>query len=281
MDVFGAGSLSLRMYPQTTGDARAAVTGVLEEAIGALKTGFDGVMFPEHHAMVRAYLPNPLQMAGIVLERCPDGWAAACPLILPLRSEALVAEEVAWLAALHPGRVGLGIASGYLESDFALTGGDFDGRVPRFVEQMPAIARLLRGDAGPLAGDPALAELAHQPVPLVAAASSRTAARRAAEHGLGVLIGDRSVKGVHADLTAAFRDNGGREWCIAMYTVAVPEAGSLPAEQVEAELAAWVAETGVTSLSLRLEGGTTHARRSVIDTIGALDRTRIFGRGSA
>lgn len=285
MTVFGAGTISLRMYPQQTKDASSAVLGVINEACSALEAGFDGVMFPEHHAMVRPrpYLPNPLQMAGIVLERCGLGWAAACPLILPLRSEVLVAEEVAWLAALHPGRVGLGVAAGYMEADFAVTGGDFDGRVRRFVDQLAVLARIMRGDTGsdPLGADPAIAALNGAPVPFVTAASSRTAAGRAAEHGVGVLIGDRSVVGRHAELTGAFRNAGGGDWCIAMHTETILSDSKPSAADLETSLAGWVAETGATSLSLRLEGGSPKDRATTIETIGGLDRGKIFGTASS
>ena len=74
--------------------------------------GFDGVMTSEHHGGFHGYLPNPLQVAGCCLEAMADGWAAPCPLLLPLRPPALVAEEIAWLAARFPGRVGLGVAVG-------------------------------------------------------------------------------------------------------------------------------------------------------------------------
>ena len=75
-------------------------------------------MTSEHHGGFPGYLPNPLQMAAFILDESPLGWAAACPLLLPLRPTAMVAEEVAWLAARHPGRVGLGVAAGALPLDF-------------------------------------------------------------------------------------------------------------------------------------------------------------------
>ena len=46
------------------------------------------------------------------------GWAAAAPVLLPLRPVAMLAEEVAWLDARFPGRVGLGVGPGSLALDF-------------------------------------------------------------------------------------------------------------------------------------------------------------------
>ena len=82
------------------------------------QAGFDGMMTSEHHGGFGGYLPNPLQLTGFLLDAMPDGWAAACPLLLPLRPAALVIEEAAWLAARFPGRVGLGVATGSLQADF-------------------------------------------------------------------------------------------------------------------------------------------------------------------
>src|SRR5260370_33130005 len=79
-------------------------------------------MTSEHHGGFAGYLPNPLQVAGWCLDAMPAGWAAPCPLLLTLRPAALVAEEVAWLPARFPGRVGVGVAAGALPADFSVMG---------------------------------------------------------------------------------------------------------------------------------------------------------------
>ena len=114
--------MSLRLYPHNDLAASDVVAELCAQAGLALDGGFDGVMTSEHHGGFPGYLPNPLQMAGFILDGCPTGWAAACPLLLPLRPTALVAEETAWLAARHPGRVGLGVAAGALPLDFEAMG---------------------------------------------------------------------------------------------------------------------------------------------------------------
>src|SRR5439155_6301414 len=124
----------------------------------AVQHGFDGVMTSEHHGGFHGYLPNPLQAAGWCLEAMPHGWAAPCPLLLPLRPPALVAEEIAWLAARFPGRVGLGVAAGALPIDFEVMDASMDGLTARFARGLELVARLLRGeDRGPLAADAAVA----------------------------------------------------------------------------------------------------------------------------
>ena len=177
--------------------------------------GFDGVMTSEHHGGFAGYLPNPLQLAGFVLDAMTDGWAAACPLLLPLRPAALVAEETAWLAARYPGRVGLGVAAGALEADFAVMHLDMHDLTARFTGSLALLARTLRGEAeGVLAGDAAVAHCAAHPVPLLSAAASLTAARRAAGVGAGLLIDSLASPERARELTDAYRDAGGTESCV-------------------------------------------------------------------
>ena len=108
------GSVSLRLYPHGDLAPDALVAELTAQAELAAGHGFDGVMTSEHHGGFAGYLPNPLQVAGWCLDVMPRGWAAPCPLLLPLRPPALVAEEAAWLAARYPGRVGVGVAAGAL-----------------------------------------------------------------------------------------------------------------------------------------------------------------------
>jgi len=167
-------------------------------------------MTSEHHGGFSGYLPNPLQMATFVLEENPTGWAAACPLLLPLRATALVAEEVAWLAARHPGRVGVGVAAGALPLDFALAGVSMESAVPIFKAELPRLVAMLCGQGlGDLAGDPALARCAEFPVPVLSAAASTTAAKRAARCGAGMVMEGMSTAERLAPLSRAFDAAGG------------------------------------------------------------------------
>src|SRR4051812_12139386 len=108
MSVFAPGSVSLRLYPHNQLPADQIVQTLRAQAAQAEAAGFDGIMTSEHHGGFGGYLPNPLQAAGWCLEAMKAGWAAPCPLLLPLKPTALVIEEIAWLAARFPGRVGLG-----------------------------------------------------------------------------------------------------------------------------------------------------------------------------
>src|SRR5262245_32251889 len=172
----------MRLYPHSDLPADAIVAELCAQAALASDHGFTGVMVSEHHGGFAGYVPNPLQLAGWLLDAMPRGWAAACPLLLPLRPTALVAEEVAWLAARFPGRVAVGFAAGALPGDFELMNVSMEGLTARFANALADVTSLLRGGADdPLARDPAIARCVDHPVPVVSAAASPTAARRAAQ----------------------------------------------------------------------------------------------------
>ncbi|HEY3833745.1 MAG TPA: LLM class flavin-dependent oxidoreductase [Acidimicrobiia bacterium] len=207
---FGAGSVSFRSYPHDDLDAVAKIAELRAQAVLAVEHGFDGVMTSEHHAGFAGYMPNPLQVAGFLLDAMPRGWAAPCPLLLTLRPTALVAEEAAWLAARHPERLGIGVAAGALAVDFEVMGLDMHELGARFARALEELAVTLRGEAtGPLTADVAIARCVTDPIPLLSAASSATAARRAARVGSGLLFDSLATPDRCRMLTDAYREAGG------------------------------------------------------------------------
>ncbi len=209
---FARGSISLRLYPHNDLDASGIIAELSEQARLGLAGGFDGVMTSEHHGGVGGYIPNPLQMASFILEDSPTGWAAPCPLLLPLRPTAMVAEEVAWLAARHPGRVGLGVGSGAMALDFESMGVELSESVPSFKRELPSIVAMLQGrDLRGLDGDKAFQRCQEFPVPVLSAAVSLTAARRAGRVGAGVILEGMSDPAKVAALCQAFDEAGGTE----------------------------------------------------------------------
>ena len=208
---FARGSVSIRLYPHNELPASAIVAEVCHQAGIALQNGFDGVMTSEHHGGFAGYMAQPLQMASFVLAEHDVGWAAAAPLLLPLRSTGLVAEEVAWLQARYAGRVGLGVAAGALPLDFQIAGVNQVDSVGLFKTELPRLVAMLRGDGlGQLGADPALIACRDDPVPVLSAAVSATAAIRAARCGAGILLEGMSAPARLAKLTQAFDEAQGR-----------------------------------------------------------------------
>ncbi len=212
---FARGSVSLRLYPHNHLPAPLIVEELRAQARLGAERGFDGVMTSEHHGGFAGYLPNPLQVAGWCLEAMPHGWAAPCPLLLSLRPPALVAEEAAWLAVRFPGRVGVGVAAGALKEDFEIMDLPMDDRAARFSNGLEQLVGVLNGgDLRGLAGDPAIKACAEHPVPVVSAAMSLTAVRRATRHGVGILFDSLSTPERCRELSDAYRAAGGTGPCI-------------------------------------------------------------------
>jgi alkanesulfonate monooxygenase SsuD/methylene tetrahydromethanopterin reductase-like flavin-dependent oxidoreductase (luciferase family) len=217
---FAAGSVSLRLYPHNELPAPEVVEELRRQARAGEAAGFDGVMVSEHHGGFAGYLPNPIQTTGFLLDATEGMWAAPAPVLLPLRPAALVAEEVAWLAARHPGRVGLGVASGALPLDFTVMDLDVGDAVRRFKADLPRVVAMLRGeDLGDLGGDPALRACAERPVPVVSAAVSPAAGRRAAMVGAGILLESMSTLDRQRAVVDAFRSAGGGAPCVVIRRV--------------------------------------------------------------
>jgi alkanesulfonate monooxygenase SsuD/methylene tetrahydromethanopterin reductase-like flavin-dependent oxidoreductase (luciferase family) len=194
-------------------------------------------MASEHHGGFAGYIAQPLQMASFVLEEHAMGWAAAAPVLLPLRSTALLAEEVAWLQARHRGRIGLGVAVGALPLDFEAAGVLQADSVDRFKAELPRIVAMLRGeDLGDLEGDPALRACSRAPVPVLSAAVSVAAAVRAARCGAGILMEGMSAPPRLTRLTRAFGEAGGTGSKVLIRRVWL---GRMPAGLVESQRAVY------------------------------------------
>jgi alkanesulfonate monooxygenase SsuD/methylene tetrahydromethanopterin reductase-like flavin-dependent oxidoreductase (luciferase family) len=207
---FARGSISLRLYPHNELDATGVLRELGDQAALGLTGGFDGIMTSEHHGGFAGYLPNPLQVTSFILQDNLIGWAAPCPLLLPLRPTAQLAEEIAWLDVRYPGRVGLGVAAGALPLDFEAMGVPLDEAVPRFKAELPRVIDMLRGkDLGGLDGDRALQRCAEAPIPVLSAAASPGAARRAARCGAGILSEGMSSAPRLASVCRAYDDAGG------------------------------------------------------------------------
>ena len=204
------GSVSLRLYPHLELPANEVVDELVTQARLATASGFDGTMVSEHHNGFGGYLPNPIQAAGWILESTAEGWSAPCPLLLPLRPTALVAEELAWMAVRFPGRVAAGVAAGSLEGDFTVMGATKENLTERFSAGLADLSRMMSGrDAGALGGDLAVSHCAREPVPLVSAAMSPTAVRRAAAAEVGILLDSLTDLGRCRELREIYEQAGG------------------------------------------------------------------------
>jgi alkanesulfonate monooxygenase SsuD/methylene tetrahydromethanopterin reductase-like flavin-dependent oxidoreductase (luciferase family) len=168
------------------------------------------VTVSEHHAGFPTYLPNPLLTLGWLLERLERAWVAACPMLLSARPAVHVCEDLAWLAACYPGRIGAAFVPGYVERDFAAAGHGFAERRARHWRDLPVVVAALRGQPPPaLAGDRALASCALHPVPVLSTAEGPLGAARAAAAGSGILLGAYNSTSRARSLFDAYTAAGG------------------------------------------------------------------------
>ena len=227
------GQISLRIYPHAIAP-KDCVAEMCHQSELAEQAGFDGLMTSEHHGGFSGYIPNPLQLAGWLLESTRSIWAAPCPLLLPLKHWTHVVEEIAWLAARFPGRVGAGFAVGGLAQDFEMADLEFAEAGARFRAAMPEVGKALRGEAvGPLAEDPAIMACAEAPIPLSCAAQGPVGARRAAGFGMGALYDSLQTPARMRVVSDAYHEAGGTLACTAIRRVWI---GPPPAEEVAAQM---------------------------------------------
>jgi len=205
---FAAGSVSLGLHPATELDAVAQVTRLIAEARLAERAGFDGVTVSEHHGGFPSYMPQPLLAASWILDATERVWAAPAPLLLGLRNPALVAEELCWTAARHPGRVAMGVASGYSAAEFELFGLDPSTRTARFRDAQQVLVAVLRGEH-PASADAAISAWGAAPSTLLSAANSSAAVRVAAELGMGIIFPGGEDPDHLGRLSSTYRDAGG------------------------------------------------------------------------
>ena len=247
---FAPGSVSLRLYPHQLDQPTAVLDELQYQADLAVRSGFEGVMLSERHGGAWGQIPNPLQAAGWLLGAMPNGWVAPCPLLLPLRQSAIAAEEIAWLDARFAGRVGVGFGSGGNEPDFRFVGVPFDERNERFDRSLREVVALLRGAPDAVA-DPAISRARRVGVPLLSAAMSTKAARRAAELGIGIIGSSLLDETRTRALVDRYHDAGGRGPHVVIVRVWL---GEPPWELVDRQLGEYRHAAGGTLTTATEEG---------------------------
>jgi alkanesulfonate monooxygenase SsuD/methylene tetrahydromethanopterin reductase-like flavin-dependent oxidoreductase (luciferase family) len=190
----------------------------------AEEAGFDGVTFSEHHLGYGGYFPNPLYAATLVLERTTRVWSGALPMVLTVRPPAIVAEDIAWLAATHPGRVAVAFGAGNAPAEQELYRSGGETLVERFQEGLRVIAGALSpGGTDELLSRDAAVEATRGTVPLLSAARSRAAAVRAAHLGMGLLMSPTITPERTKNLIEHYRQAGGTTSCVLIRRVWVEQ----------------------------------------------------------
>jgi probable F420-dependent oxidoreductase len=240
--------------------------GLVAAARAAEAAGFDSVWAGEHIVLPDPQVPpSPMNPQDEALDSLLAlTWAAAHTttirlatgiVILPQRNPVVLAKQVATLDVLSGGRLMLGVAAGYLESEFRALGANFAARGAVTDEYLDAMQALwydehpeYHGHFADFAGIDSCPRPLQRPVPLVVGGHSAPAYRRAVArahgwYGYGLTPDDAaaSVMGLRA---AA--DRIGRPAGLGGLEISVTPRGRLTAGQ-----AAAFAEVGVHRLVCR------------------------------
>jgi alkanesulfonate monooxygenase SsuD/methylene tetrahydromethanopterin reductase-like flavin-dependent oxidoreductase (luciferase family) len=225
---FGPGSVSVGLHALDGADGGAQAAMLVEQALAAEAAGFDGVTLSEHHGGFPGYMGQPLLACTWILAATERIWSGPAPYLLNLRNPVLVAEELAWTSARFPGRVVAVLAAGYAKSDFDLLGVDFADRGERLAQGLTRLQATLAGETA-AAADPAIVAWAEQPAPLLSAANSPTAVKRAAARGLGIFFPGGEPRDRLHRLIETYREAGGKGPVVKIRTLWMgePPAGAL------------------------------------------------------
>tara|TARA_B100000029_G_scaffold265137_1_gene261334 strand:- start:366 stop:1337 length:972 start_codon:yes stop_codon:yes gene_type:complete len=82
--------------------------------------GFAAVVLSEHHGTEDGYMNSPLLLAGGVLGKTSNLFCSVSALLLPLHDPLRIAEEIATVDLIAPGRLNVVIGVGYRESEFEM-----------------------------------------------------------------------------------------------------------------------------------------------------------------
>ena len=170
--------------------------------------GFAGVVLSEHHGSEDGFMNAPLVVAAGVLGATRNLFCSVSALLLPLHEPLRVAEDIAAIDLMAPGRINVVAGVGYRDEEFAMFGRDHTRRGRATDEALAIMLEAWKGEPFEVDGRPARVtpRPASDPHALLSVGGSvEASARRAARHHLPF------VPAVHdPDLEAAYLDESAR-----------------------------------------------------------------------
>lgn len=171
---------------------------IMESAKWADQNGYVRLWTPERHFHSFGGLsPNPSVLAAALAAMTEKIQICSGSVVLPLHDPIRVAEEWAVVDNISNGRVGLGVACGWVPNDFVISEkqDDFDNRKDVFAEHTSTLRKLWRGEPHRVInpqGDEIAVQTLPRPiqaeVPIwITAASNPDTFRQAGEIGANIL----------------------------------------------------------------------------------------------
>jgi alkanesulfonate monooxygenase SsuD/methylene tetrahydromethanopterin reductase-like flavin-dependent oxidoreductase (luciferase family) len=172
-------------FAETTMAERYAAA--LDMAAWADRLDLFALVLSEHHGSADGYLPSPLPFAAAVAARTGRIRINIAAILAPFHDPLRLAEDLAVVDNLAPGRLELVIANGYVPDEFEMFGVPMDERPARTTEAVGALKAAWTGEPFEFRGrtvqvTPAPATPGGPPMAL--GGGTAPAARRAARLGL-------------------------------------------------------------------------------------------------
>jgi len=177
----------MRAGPSCTDDQAVRYQAALEMAAWADDNHFDVIGLSEHHDTPDGFLSAPLSLASMMLARTQRIRVSVSALLVPLHDPLRLAEEIAVLDLLAPGRFTATCGLGYRRQEYDRFSVDWKRRGEIFDEKLAVLVPALQGKSFHYNGS----EMQLNPKPtsaiqslLTIGGNSKAAARRAAKFSL-------------------------------------------------------------------------------------------------
>ncbi|MHB8669874.1 MAG: LLM class flavin-dependent oxidoreductase [Acidimicrobiales bacterium] len=204
----------LRTPPFAAAGPEHQYPACLDMCAWADEHGFTTAVVSEHHGVDDGFLPAPLTVAAAILARTRALMATVSALLVPLHDPVRLAEQIAVLDLMAPGRVSIVAGLGYRQEEFEMAGVERRGRGKILEEYLGVMRQAWTGEPFEWRGRTirVTPRPATRPHPmLLVGGSTPIAARRAARLRLPFMsaVGDPALGEVYDAACAAEDFTGG------------------------------------------------------------------------
>ena len=126
----------LLMQSPSARSSREIYARAIEMALTAERLGFNNIWLAEHHFSTYGYLSRPVQLATYIAARTTRLRVGTAVIVVPLHHPLVVAEEIATLETLAPGRIDIGLGRGYQHYEFERFGLELESGRARLEESV-------------------------------------------------------------------------------------------------------------------------------------------------
>lgn len=144
-------------------DVRSGARQMIDRARAASTAGLDSLFVGDHHVVPSPYYQNTPMLGRLLAEW--NGPDAGALFLLPLWNPVLVAEQIATLACIHPGRFIMQCGLGRDDYQFNAMGANIKYRPSAFEQSIDCLRGLWRGESVSLDGRWRFTEARISPLP--------------------------------------------------------------------------------------------------------------------